>query len=124
MWFDTSLTEAWSDGFEPAIRSCGFDPVRIDLKEHNGKICDEIVAEIRSCGLLVADFTGQRGGVYFEAGFALGLGKPVVWTCREDEVGKLHFDTRQYNHIVWDTTESLHQKLENRIRATVPLPKG
>ncbi len=35
---------------------------------------------------MIADFTGHRGGVYFEAGFAHGLGIPVIWTCREDQL--------------------------------------
>ena len=78
------------------------DPVRIDLLQHNEKICDKILAEIRSCQFIIADFTLQRAGVYFEAGFAMGLGRPVIWTCMEDDFENTHFDTRQYNHIVWE----------------------
>lgn len=95
------------------------DPVRIDLLQHNEKICDKILAEIRSCQFIIGDFTLQRAGVYFEAGFAMGLGRPVIWTCREDDFENTHFDTRQYNHIVWDTPEDLREKLTNRIRATI-----
>lgn len=120
MWFDPELNEAWEQGIKPALEETGFRPLRIDLEEHNEKICDKIIAEIRRSGLLIADFTGQRGGVYFEAGFALGLGIPVIWTCRKDNIQKLHFDTRQYNHIVWETTDELKQKLKNRIIATIP----
>lgn len=69
---------------------------------------------------MVADFTGHRHGVYFEAGFAMGLGIPVIWLCQEDEIDKTHFDTRQYNHILWNSAEDLYQKLLNRIQATVP----
>jgi len=60
-----------------------------------------------------------RGGVYFEAGFAMGLGIPVIWTVRKDQIEQVHFDTRQYNHIVYDSPEDLKQKLCNRIRATI-----
>jgi len=120
MWFDNSLDLAWKEGFEPALTQTGFKPIRIDLQEHNEKICDRIIAEVRKSGLLVADFTGQRGGVYFEAGFAMGLGIPVIWTCREDHIKELHFDTRQYNHICWNSPEDLHRRLVNRIEATIP----
>lgn len=89
------------------------------MQEHNEKIDDRIIAEIRQSSLIVADFTGQRGGVYFEAGFAKGLGIPVIWTCHEDGVENLHFDTRQYNHIVWESPEDLKTKLINRISATL-----
>lgn len=96
-------------------------PIRIDFVEHNGKICDRILSEIRQSTLLIADFTGNRGGVYFEAGFALGLGIPVIFTCRTDFLKKgVHFDTRQYNHIEWQTSEELKTKLINRIKATLP----
>lgn len=120
MWFDPGLDRAWSEGFKPALEQTGFKPVRIDLSEHNEKICDRIIAEIRKSALVVADFTGQRGGVYFEAGFAMGLSIPVIWTCSQEYVESLHFDTRQYNHIVWNNPEELRTKLINRIEATIP----
>src|SRR2546425_7151655 len=72
-----------------------------DSTEDPEKICDRILSEIRRSQFMIADFTKQRPGVYFEAGFAMGLGRPVVWTCREDDVASLHFDTRQYNHVLW-----------------------
>lgn len=122
MWFTKTLKPAWERGFEPALRASGFNPVRIDLVQHNSKIDDVIISEIRRSGLLVADFTGNRGGVYFEAGFAMGLGIPVIWTCREGDIGKVHFDTRQYSHVLWNDPADLREKLEYRIRATVGLP--
>ena len=124
MWFDSSLDDAWTRGFKPGIElSKYFSALRIDRKEHNNKIDDEIIAEIKRSGLLVADFTGHRGGVYFEAGLAHGLGIPVIWTCREDAIKDAHFDTRQYSHILWKTPEDLVEALDRRIRATV-LPPG
>lgn len=120
MWFDKKLDPAFTDGIEPALRACGYDPLRVDSVQHNGKIDDRIIAEIRRSGLVIADFTGHRGGVYFEAGFGLGLGIPVIWTCREDEIGKAHFDTRQYNHITWTTPAQLQERLRARIEATLP----
>ena len=58
-----------------------------------------------------------RGGVYFEAGFALGLGLQVIWVCRQDQVELMHFDTRQYNHIAWSDPDDLYKRLKNRIVA-------
>lgn len=68
---------------------------------------------------VLADFTGHRGGVYYEAGFAQGLGLDVIWTCRSDHVEELHFDIRQYNCITWDQTDlnNFRQKIRNRIEA-------
>lgn len=123
MWFDETMVSAYDEGIAPAIRDAGFDPVRIDRKEHNNKIDDEIIAEIRRSRFVVSDFThgaaGARGGVYYEAGFAQGLDMPVIFTCRIDMIDKVHFDTRQYNHITWSTPEELRERLAKRISATL-----
>ena len=123
MWFDKSMEGVWEKGIKLAIEDSGYEPVRIDRKEHSNKIDDEIVAEIWRSRFIVADFThgneGARGGVYYEAGFAHGLNIPVIFTCRKDVLEKIHFDTRQYNHIVWETPEELRQKLTARIAAVI-----
>lgn len=120
MSYNSALLAAWEEGFEPAIRQTGYDPIRLDRTEFNNRIDDEIIAIIRKSGLLIADFTDHRGGVYFEAGFAMGLGIPVIWTCRRDDIDNLHFDTRQYNYIDWADPNELKERLVNRIEATVP----
>ena len=123
MWFDDSTDEAWEEGIKRGIVDAGYEAVRIDQKEHVNKIDDEIIAEIRRSRFVVADFTqgkdGARGGVYYEAGFAHGLGIEVIFTCREDALSDVHFDTRQYNHIVWKKPEELRQRLAARISAVI-----
>ena len=123
MWFDQQLDDAYDRGFVPGIQAAGYEPDRIDRDLSVEKIDDAIIAKIKQSSFVVADFTqgtsGARGSVYFEAGFAHGLGKPVFFTCRNDQnsVDGLAFDTRQYSHIFWDTPEGLCVDLANRIRA-------
>jgi len=121
MWFDESMNDYYKDGIKKAIEDAGYVPVRIDLQDFNEKICDEIIAEIKRTKFLIADFSGLRSGVFFEAGFAKGLGREVIFTVRKADIEKLklHFDTRQYNHIVYTSPEDLHKKLYNRICATI-----
>ncbi len=119
MWFDQQMESIYENTIEKAIKDNGFDAVRIDKVEHNNKIDDEIIANIKNSKFVIADFTGHRGGVYFEAGYAMGRGIPVIWTCREDDLENLHFDTRQYSHIVWTDEVDLYTKLNNRIKATI-----
>jgi nucleoside 2-deoxyribosyltransferase len=117
MWFSDEMKPAYNQGFEPGIRSAGFQPMLIRNKEHSNKIDDEIIAEIRRSAFLVTDFTGHRQNVYFETGFAIGLGLQVIWTCRKDHIGELHFDIRQYNCIDWESETELAQRLQHRIEA-------
>jgi hypothetical protein len=121
MWFGGEMNDVWETGIRPAIEAAGYEAFRIDKHEHVNRIDDEILAQIRNSRFTIADFTSEpgkpRGGVYFEAGFALGLDRPVIWTAHERMQQEIHFDTRQYNHIFWATPLDLREKLHNRIVA-------
>ena len=123
MWFDDSMKQVYEEGIEKAIIKCGYKPLRIDQKQHLNKICDEAIAEIRRSRFVVADFThgadGARGSVYYEAGFAHALGLPVIFSCQKDQEKPLHFDTRQYPHILWKTPEDLCAQLRDKIGALI-----
>lgn len=126
MSFDASHDLAYSQGIKPAIETdCRLQCIclRDDVPKPVG-ITDRILSEIRLAGFVVADFTGQNQGVYFEAGFARGLGRDVIWTCRENEVEKLHFDTKHLGHVLWRDTEDLRRKLADSIRANIIRPKA
>ncbi len=112
-------SDIYSNGLYKGINDAGYAPSRIDEVEYNESIPDEIIAEIRRSKFVVADFTGQNNGVYYEAGFARGLGIEVIWTIHEDDIGNLHFDTQHMNHITYKTAKELKEKLTNRIRATI-----
>ena len=111
------MEQVYKEGFKPGIERAGFAPMLIRNKEHAYKIDDEIIAEIRSSAFLVADFTGHRQNVYFETGFAMGLGRRPIWTCQKDDIKNLHFDIRQYNYIDWENATELAQGLKRRIEA-------
>ena len=119
MWFADDIKVVYDDIIAPAILDAGYKPHRVDQREHNEKIDDEIIAQIRRSRFLLADFTGHRGGVYFEAGFAKGLNLEVIWTCRDDDLENLHFDIRQYNCITWSPAQlpEFKKRIKNRIEA-------
>ena len=121
MWFSSDMQQIYEDIITPAMLDAGYYPHRVDLREHNDKIDDEIIAQIRKSRFVFADFTGHRGGVYFEAGFAKGLGLEVFWSCRENDLENLHFDIRQYNCITWnmERLDEFKSKITNRIEAVL-----
>lgn len=119
MHFSSEMLAMWKDGFGAAVTKAGFDPVLANYPDHNEQIDAKIIAEIKQARFIVADVTGARTGVYFEAGYAIGIGRPVIWTCRSDRHVDMHFDTRQYNHILWNDAEDLRDQLYYRIVATI-----
>ena len=123
MSFSKDLTDVYDKGLKPGVEdSAYFKALRSDKEEYLGKIDDWIIGQIRRSGVVVADFTENKGGVYYEAGFAAGLGIPVIYTCREDDFESVHFDTNHISHVLWKTPDELREKLNNRIVSTV-LPK-
>lgn len=123
MWFHESMEALYGQGIRPAAEDAGYKVLRVDLQPTLHRIDDQIIAEIRRSRFLIADFThddrGARGSVYYEAGFAHGLGIPVIFTCRHDLIDELHFDTRQYPHIGWTEPADLREPLKHRIEAVI-----
>ena len=156
MWFTEEMNGIYEKSFkkgiefvEPGQTEPRFKAVKIDNVEHANDINDEIIAQIRRSRFMVCDLTGYRGGVYFEAGFAYGLGLDVIYTCRDDwakdeyfkdnsgkevrslldgngnkiEIKKegVHFDLAHRNRIEWSPAklEEFAEKLTNRIKALI-----
>ncbi len=122
MWFGKDLKTAYENSIKPAIDAAGYEAIRVDKQHYVGNIVDKIISEIRRSRFVVADFSQDkcaRGGVYYEAGFARGLGLKVISTCRKADEKKLHFDILQDNHILWETEDDLRKRLEERISAVM-----
>lgn len=89
----------------------------------SGNIIDHLKVEIRRAKFLVADLTGGNSGVYWEAGFAEGLGRKVIYTCEDSHFDKIHFDTKQMQTIRWKTNElqEASDLLRDILRNTFPV---
>lgn len=120
MPFHPDLEPVWLDGIQPAFKEAGWRPIRADKVQHNERIDDWIVNQIRASRFVVADTTGSNAGACFEAGLAIGHRKPVIWVAQEGFTG-LHFDIRQYNHLAWKPGSEalLCPALAERIMATI-----
>jgi nucleoside 2-deoxyribosyltransferase len=118
MWFDPSMQSA-REQISKAVVDCGYSEMIIDIKEHNHQIVPEIFYEIKRSCFVIADLTGQRGGVYYEAGYAEALNIPVILCCHKSSSESPHFDVQQKNTIFWEDDAELYNRLVKRITATV-----
>lgn len=109
------MTDAYMNGIKPGIENAGYVAARADMEEHSDDIMFRVIGQIRIANFVVADYTGHRNGVYYEAGFARGLGLEVIPCCRQDAMKDAHFDTRQLNHVLWKTPDDLREGLSARI---------
>lgn len=105
------------ESIRKGIINSGYNAIFIDEVQHNDFITPELLKYIRDSKFVVADLSHQNNGAYFEEGYAMGLGKPVIQLCKKDV--KLHFDIAQKNTIMWVNESDIPQLLENRIKATI-----
>ena len=123
---DAQLDAVFHDHFRFAVRQAGFELLRLDDEPRAGLIDDRLRLEIRTSRFMVADLSHANAGAYWEAGFAEGLGRPVIYTCRKDVFDdpktKPHFDTNHYLTVVWDPADpaAAAEQLKTVIRVTLP----
>jgi len=121
---DEQLDKIVDDVFKPAVKQTGFDLVRLDDRPKAGLIDDRLRVEIQTSRFLIADLTHDNLGAYWEAGYAEGLGKSVIYTCEKSKFEKdpPHFDTNHHLTIPWDekNPQEATEKLKATIRATLP----
>lgn len=110
-------TKPLREAIRAGIKGAGYNAIFIDEVQHNDFITPELLKYIRESKFVVADLTHQNNGAYFEEGYAMGLGKPVIQLCQKDT--KLHFDIAQKNTIMWEKEEDIPLQLSNRIKATI-----
>jgi len=122
---DKQLDQIVDDYFKPSVKQTGFDLFKLpDRPQPSGLIDDRIRVEIQTSRFLIADLTHENRGAYWEAGYAEGLGKQVIYTCEKKKFKeqKTHFDTNHHLTILWDADNpgEAAEKLKETIRATLP----
>jgi hypothetical protein len=114
--------------FAPEVRKTGFELRRLDQGQPAGLIDDQLRVMIRTSRFLVCDLTHGNRGAYWEAGFAEGLERPVIYTCRKDVFEDSqhehhpHFDTNHWVTVIWDPADPAKaaSRLKDTVRATLP----
>ena len=112
------LRDILNNHFKPAAKEVGFELATLDDDHIAGLIDARMSVAIRTSAFVVADLTDDNLGAYFEAGFAIGLGKTVIFTCeREKWEEKTHFDTNHHYTVIWDSKEP--EKAAEKLKATL-----
>lgn len=110
-------TKKTREAIKAGIVKAGYEPVLIDEVTHNQQIVPEMFRKIRKSRFLVIDISVPNTGAYYEAGYAYGLGKEVIFCCNrqsfnsEDRNMRPHFDISQKQMIVWNNEENLTEQL-------------
>lgn len=123
MKFDAERNRLYKEVLTPVVQSANYSIVKVDEQEYEGSIIGKIVDDITDSNILIADLTGNRGGVYYEAGIAKGLqlcNHPIkiILTCEKEffDTEKVHFDVQGENIILYTSDEDYKARLTKRLK--------
>lgn len=122
MRFDDERNRLYKEVLTPVVQAANYSITKVDEQEYEGSIIGKIVDNITDSTILIADLTGNRGGVYYEAGIAKGLqlcNHPIrlILTCEKDffDKEKVHFDVQGDNIILYASDEDYKERLRKRL---------
>lgn len=118
MSFNPELDTLYSVAIQEAVKQCQLSALRSKDFDFNDEVIKNIQFQIDSSRFVIADFTDNRPGVYYEAGYATGRKLPVIYCCRESDKEIIHFDIDHFNFIFWSDLEGLKNDLIKRITNT------
>lgn len=100
------------EAIHAAASAVGLKAQRVKDVTGDYKISDKMLMMIRQAKLIVADLTHERPNVYFELGYARGLGKTVITIMREGS--KVHFDVQDWTYLPYIDSRPLERDLIER----------
>lgn len=121
---DTDLDAFVQEVVKPAVKDgTGYDLVNLSEVTKAGVIDNIMRVQIRDAKFVIADLTHDNHGAYWEAGYAEGLGKPVIYICEKEKFEKsgTHFDTNHCTTVLWsrDNDEDFKKELIATIRRSL-----
>lgn len=112
---------SFAPDMEPAFEAVEAAATAVGLRAHRVKdiagdyrITDRILTSIRRARFVVVDLTHERPNVYFELGYARGLGKTVVTIMRVGVIA--HFDVRDWTYLEYFDSRPLERALTERFQ--------
>ena len=117
---DDELEQLVAKVIKPTIENeIGYEIVDLRDVAQAGLIDNIMREKIRNSAFVLVDLTHDNSGAYWEAGYAEGLGKPVIYLCKESKFNEhsTHFDTNHCTTVLWSKTEP--EKFELELVATL-----
>jgi nucleoside 2-deoxyribosyltransferase len=110
----------YAEVLSPAIVEAGLEPYRVDQDPMVTIPIDDIEQGIRDAEICLADITENNPNVWYEVGFAMANGKPIVLICADPRPEKFPFDVR-HRHIIRYTKHSASDFEKLKIEVTTRL---
>jgi hypothetical protein len=113
MQFSSPYNEVYSDVIKHMCEECRIDAVRADEIYGPGIIIKDVIDRIAKSQVVIADISPTNPNVYFEVGYALALGKPIILLAqRRPPDAPLPFDLSAFRVLFYEDSIGGKLKLE------------
>ena len=99
MPFSNEFKDIYKFGIKAACNDEGAICQRVDEQFFDGTILERIYDQIEKADLIISDMTNKNPNVFYETGYAHGIGKNVILLTQIVE--DIPFDLKHYNHIIY-----------------------
>ncbi len=104
--FNTRFNKRYADVYDPAIRSAGLEPYRVDADPTVDILIDSIESEIQKSAICLADITEDNPNVWYELGYASAAKKAIVMICSDERQPKKYPFDIQHRAVIPYKVES------------------
>ncbi|MBY0313561.1 MAG: hypothetical protein K2W85_15970 [Phycisphaerales bacterium] len=125
MQFSSPFNELYAEVIKPVASGFGLTVERADEVAGPGVIIADIVRKLVEADIVVTDLTPQNENVFYELGFAHGIGKPTILIA--DRGKKLPFDVSPFRTLFYDNTIAGKSQVEEGLKkhlAAILNPQG
>jgi hypothetical protein len=114
MQFTDEFNALYNEVIKPTCEKYGLTAIRGDDIYSSGLILDDIVRSIQECFVIIADITPNNPNVFYEVGYAHGMGKATI-LLSDRKRDKLPFDISGFRTLYYDNTIGGKTAIEDRL---------
>lgn len=79
------------------------------------QITPSVEVWLQKAAIVICDFTGCRGNVYYEFGYSKAAGTDLICICNRSEIDNLPSHIKGYQMIAFDSLEELEEQLVSKL---------
>ncbi len=115
MPFDNTFNDIYQLGIKETCQNLHVDCQRVAQQRAGNNNLEIIYEEITKADLIIADMTTKNERVFFQMGYACGIGKkPLLLAPNMDDIP---FEFEQYDHLIYHgEITSLKDQLTKRLQ--------
>ena len=118
MEYSQKYNDLYTEVIKPVCKTNNIDPIRADESKKTGLILSDIIKRIYEAKFIIAEITPRNPNVFFEIGFAMAIGKPVIFIADINNEENLPFDVSGFRVLFYENSIPGKRKIEEEINKT------